>query len=822
MTEALKTSKYRYLSDPPVLSKPFFITVDEDRCIGCGVCIMQCPCQTIEMVKRAEPSAKQDPSCRFACPAGVDIRGYLGVLRDGGSMEDAWRLLTRDNPFPAITGRVCPHPCESSCNRGCLDEAVNINCIERSVGDYGVEHGLCFEGPKNRKEEKIAVVGAGPSGLSCAYHLAMMGFRVSVFEAADKPGGMLSHAIPRYRLPREVIEAEMKRVTDLAAEVRYGTVIGSDVTLEELAQEFKAVYVAVGARKSAALRIKGEQASNVIAGLDFLRHFSEKTIPALGKKVVVVGGGNTAVDAARAARRLGCEVTMLYRRTSSEMPAYAAETGEALREGVRIEYLCAPVKLVLDGSNRASSVVCTKMELSEKDESGRPRPVPVRGSEFSVSMDSLIVAIGQELDPDLVDGIRSETGWIGVDGSGATGLKGVFAGGDAAAGPGTVSQAIGDGRKAALAIDAFLSGRKLAIPEKKEISFKDIPLNGRPRVARNHADPLDVRARLADPAAEVNRGLSVDAVKAEQGRCLGCGMEKPEFTGIQYFGKICIACHNCEAVCSQEALSFPSFYQVTEGRWAYSFDYPQAPGSGMPNPLMKDRPAPFESIRSELTGVEQTIYTRRSTRVYKPDPVPRELIQRVLEAGRFAPSAGNCQGWKFVVVTDREILNGLSQATTRFLGIFTKLYQGKGPLRSSLKKSLAFIKPNSIDQRPMVAIQALITPKFGEGRLDAFFNAPAAIFLLTHRLHISDPSLGMGICAQNMVLAAHSLGLGTCYVGFVSNALNMDPSTRKKFLKKLGVAWPYDTVATVITLGYPAVKLDRPVDREFPKVHWVE
>lgn len=822
MTEAMKTSKYRYLSDPPVRTRPFSIRVDEDRCIGCGVCIMQCPCQTIELVKRAEPSARQDPSCRFACPASVDIRSYLEVLKDGGSMEDAWRLLTRDNPFPAITGRVCPHPCESSCNRSFLDEAVNINCVERSVGDYALEKGLKFEVPKNRKKEKVAVVGAGPSGMSCAYHLAMMGYRVSIFEAADKPGGMLTCAIPRYRLPRQVIEAEMKRITELAAEVRYGTAIGGDLSIEELARDFNAVYVAVGARKSTPLKIEGEQASNVNSGLDFLRELSEGKTPALGNKVVVVGGGNTAVDAARAARRLGCDVTILYRRTASEMPAYAAETEEALREGVKIEYLCAPVKFVLDGSNRASSVVCTKMKLSDADESGRPRPVPVAGSEFSVSMDSLIVAIGQELDAGGMDGIRSESGWIGIDASGATGLKGVFAGGDAASGPGTVSRAIGDGRKAALAIDAFLSGKKLAMPEKKEISFKDVPINGRPKVARNHAGFLDVKKRLADPAAEVNTGLAAEAVKEELGRCLGCGLEKPEFTGMQYFGKICIACHNCEAVCPQDALAFPSFYQVTEGRWAYSFDYPQEPGAGMPNPLMKDKPVPFESIRSELTGVEQTIYTRRSTRVYKPDPVPREIIQRVLEAGRFAPSAGNCQGWKFVVVTDRQLLNELSESTIKFLGIFTKLYQGKGPLRSTLKKSLAFIKPNSIDQRPMVAIQALITPKFGQGRLDAFFNAPAAIFLLTHRLHISEPGLGMGICAQNMVLAAHSLGLGTCYVGFVSNALNMDPSTRKKFLKKLGIEWPYDTVATVITLGYPAVKIDKPVDREFPKVHWVE
>jgi len=216
------------------------------------------------------------------------------------------------------------------------------------------------------------------------------------------------------------------------------------------------------------------------------------------------------------------------------------------------------------------------------------------------------------------------------------------------------------------------------------------------------------------------------------------------------------------------------------------------------------------------------IYRRRSVRVYKKDPVPKELIKRVLEAGRFAPSAGNCQGWKFIVVTDRDVMNELSASTIKFLNIFTKLYQGKDPGRTALKKMLAFIKPNSIDQRPMVAIQALSTPKFGEGKLDCFFGAPVAILLLTHHLHISEPELGMGICAQNMVLAAHSLGLGTCYVGFVSNALNLDPMTKAKFRKKLGIEWPYDSVATVLTLGYPAVDLEKPVDREFPKVKWIE
>ncbi len=786
------------------------------------MCVRQCPCQTIELVKRKTLSERRQPSCQFACPSGVDVRGWMSVVNNGGSIDDAWRLIVRNNPFPAVTGRVCPHPCESACNRSYLDEALNINSLERFIGDYGIENGLAFAVPEKKKKEKVAVVGAGPSGMSCAYHLAAMGYPVTVFEAGGRPGGMLSHAIPRYRLPQVVIDAEIQRITDMGVEWRYNTKIGRDIGLDRLAQDFRAVFVAIGAQRSTVLDIEGEHASNVVTGLEFLRDISEGKKVSPGRKVVVVGGGNTAVDAARAARRLGSDVTIIYRRTQSEMPAYPPEVEEAGREGVKIEFLCAPVRVALNGSNKAVSVVCTRMRLGETDASGRPKPVPVSSSEFSLDLDSLIVAVGQEVDSTGMDVLTDKRGWIGTDGSGATSQAGIFAGGDAAAGPGTVSGAIGQGRMGALAIDAFLSGKKLAAFDKEEISFQDIPLNGRPKIARSNAASLDVKIRLENLDAEVKGGLQADAVNTEGSRCFGCGMEAPEFTGLKYFGKICIACHNCEAVCPREALSFPSFYKVTEGRWAYDFDYPKTPGEGMPNPLMKEKPVPFESIRSELTGVEQVIYTRRSTRVYKPDAVPKELIQRVLEAGRFAPSAGNCQGWKFVVVTDRELLDELSASTVKFLGIFTKLYQGKGPLRTGLKKTLALIKPNSIDQRPMVAIQALMTPKFGEGQLDVFFNAPAAVFLLTHHLHISEPNLGMGICAQNMVLAAHSLGLGTCYVGFVSNALNMDPFTKKKFRAKLGIEWPYDIVGTVFTLGYPAIKLDKPVDREFPKVHWVE
>lgn len=817
MSGSFKSSKFKYLNDPPVVSRPFSIKVDQDKCIGCGVCIKQCPCQTLEMVPKKEASNLQQPSCQHHCPAGTNIRDYLQILSKGGSLEDAWRIITQTNPMPAITGRVCPHPCESSCNRSGVDNSLNINGLERAVGDYGIEKGLAFEKPAKALKEKVAVIGSGPSGMSCAYQLARLGYQVTVYEANGKPGGMLTYAIPRYRLPEAIVDSELQKIIDIGITMKLCTTVGKDVLLDDLKKEFTAIYVAVGAQAGTVLGIKGEDAKDVYSGLAFLKAIKDNNPLKLGKKVVVIGGGNTAIDSARAVLRMGSDVTILYRRTASEMPAHEAEVEAAQAEGVKIDFLCAPVSLSANGKG---SVSCVRMELGEPDESGRPRPMPVKGSDFEVAFDTLIAAVGQALLPNGFEGLLGSS-WIGADELGRTSQKGIFAGGDATSGPGLVAEAIGAGSKAALAIDAFINGRNVSLPEKKEISYKDVPLNDWPKLVRSEVKELPVEQRLADANAEVNMPLSPEQVQSEGKRCLGCGMQEPKFTGMPYFGKVCLACHNCEAICPQGALSFPYYYQVDKGRWAYDFDYAEQ-GQGMPNPLMLEKTVPFSEIESQLTDVERVIYRRRSVRVYKKDPVPKEMIKRVLEAGRFAPSAGNCQGWKFVVVTDRKLMDDLSASTIKFLNIFTKLYQGKGPGRTFLKKMLAFIKPNAIDMRPMVAIQALSTPKFGEGKLDCFFGAPVAIILVTHHLHVSEPELGMGICGQNMVLAAHSLGLGTCYVGFISNALNLDPITKMKFRKKLGIEWPYDSVATVLTLGYPAVPIDKPVDREFPKVAWVE
>jgi NADPH-dependent glutamate synthase beta subunit-like oxidoreductase/nitroreductase len=688
--------------------------------------------------------------------------------------------------------------------------------MERAIGDYAIEKNLSFVKPDESLDKKVAIVGSGPSGLSCAYQLARMGYKVTVFESESRPGGMLS-SIPGYRLPDSVVDAEISRILDLGIIMKTGVSLGKDISLEDIKKDFAAVYVAPGAQGSTSLGMSEEE-NYIYSGLDFLKSVKQGHPLIIGKNVVVIGGGNTAIDAARTARRMGSDVTILYRRTISEMPAHKEEVEAAGQEGVKINFLCAPVAAA---KNDKGTLTCLKMELGPADESGRPKPVPVKGSEFDVVFDTLIAAVGQDIKPEGFNSLLGSS-WIAADPLGLTKEKGIFAGGDAVTGPGLVAEAIGSGRKAAMAIDAFINGKKAELPDKKEIDYSGVPLNDRESIVRNDASELSVADRLKKIDAEVNLALDVKQVFGESKRCLGCGLQEPKFTGMPYFGKVCLACHNCEAICPQGALSFPYYYQVDKGRWAYDFDYPKEVGQGMPNPLMLEKVVPLSEIESQLTDVEKVIYRRRSVRVYKKDPVPKEVIRRVLEAGRFAPSAGNCQGWKFVVVTDRNLMDELSASTIKFLNIFTKLYQGKGLGRTVLKKMLAFIKPNAIDMRPMVAIQALSTPKFGEGKLDCFFGAPAAIILVTHHLHVSEPQLGMGICGQNIVLAAHSLGLGTCYVGFVSNALNLDPITKMKFRKKLGIEWPYDSVATVLTLGYPAVPNNKPLDREFPKVEWVE
>ncbi|MHC4778071.1 MAG: FAD-dependent oxidoreductase, partial [Planctomycetota bacterium] len=340
------------------------------------------------------------PPCRDACPSGNKVREFVTVIgqaeRAGKpieqAFEEAFGIYTETSPFPAVCGRVCPHPCESGCNRGELDGAVNINKAERSVGDYGLEKGLKLTKAEDAAGSgKVAVVGAGPGGISCAYQLARQGYEVTVFEAAEQAGGMLRWGIPRYRLPANIIDGEIQKVLDMGVDLKLGTCVGKDVTLDTLKSEYRAVFVAIGAHTGLKLRVEGEDAVNVLSGVEFLGRFNRGEKPDVGGNVIVVGGGNTAIDAARVSRRLGADTTILYRRTRAEMPANSEEIEEALEEGVKLEYLAAPIGFNKDG-DKITSMKCIRMELGEPDASGRRRPVPIEGSEFEVDASYVIPA----------------------------------------------------------------------------------------------------------------------------------------------------------------------------------------------------------------------------------------------------------------------------------------------------------------------------------------------------------------------------------------------------------------------------------------------
>ena len=373
---------------------------------------------------------------------------------------------------------------------------MNISKAESAIGDYGIEHDLAFEKPKNLMDKKVALVGAGPSGMTCACYLASMGYRVTVFEEQETAGGMLRHAIPGFRLPEALIVRELQRIIDIGIEMRFKTRVGIDISFEELTRDYQAVYIAIGALKGKELGIPGREGQNIYDGLTFLRLAAQKEAPTLGKRVVVIGGGNTAIDAARTARRMGSEVTILYRRGQAEMPASEHEVTLAKEEGGDIKFLCAPKAFSLNGSNTLKSIHCSRMQLGEKDSSGRAAPQVIPGSEFDIEADSVIIAVGQGLDASGFETIVNN-GLISADGNGLTSLKGIFAGGDAVSGPATVSAAIGMGRQAALAINDYLQDRAITpVDIKTEITFEGIPLFDHEKISRNEVSFLPPEQRI--------------------------------------------------------------------------------------------------------------------------------------------------------------------------------------------------------------------------------------------------------------------------------------------------------------------------------------
>ena len=468
--------------------------------------------------------------CSNACPASVNVPAYLAYTKEG-NFKKALETHLKNNPFPAVCGRVCPHKCEAKCRRNDIDAAVNIRSVKRFMADSVDDYLECFPEKQSSKGIKVAVIGAGPSGLSNAYFLTMLGYEVTVFESEVKAGGMLTYAIPSYRLPKDIVEKEIKALSEYGVKIKTNIKVGEEVSINELREQgFKAFYVAVGTKNSIMPSIEGIENEKVMGGLDFLYKVNNGEKIEAGKEVVVIGGGNTAIDAARTAKRLGAEVTIVYRRTREEMPAELEEIKEAEKEGVKINFL-QNIKSS-KSKNDKLEVEFVEMRLAEFDKSGRRRPVEIESSLFTKEIDLLILAIGQKTS---LDNLFEEEMKINRNGTiccsnykGETICKDIFAGGDVVTGPATVVEAIGQAQKAAEAIDKYLTGGGEEYPwnimDPIEVAFnpEEEPVN------YNRAENILIPLEKRDVHTEVEKTWDKNTACKEAERCLRCEYKKEE------------------------------------------------------------------------------------------------------------------------------------------------------------------------------------------------------------------------------------------------------------------------------------------------------
>lgn len=471
--------------------------------------------------------------CQKACPAGIDVPSYVALIA-AGRFEEAVRVIREDNPLPWVCGTVCPAPCESRCRRNEVDQGLSIRALKEFASRFSMDHGGEPLPPiQTRREERVAIVGSGPAGLSAAYYLAVDGYDVTVFEALPEPGGMLRVGIPPHRLPRGPLDREIDGIRRMGVKFQTGTTVGKDRTVDDLfAGGFRACYLAIGAHSPAPLGIPGESAAGVLQGVRYLKQLNLGEPVPDGRKVAVIGGGNVAIDVARSALRKGARaVRILYRRTRAEMPAYASEVDQALDEGIELSLLRAPLAILTEGE-RATGVQCIRMELGEPDASGRRRPVPVPGSEHRVEADLILPAIGQV--PDLaalgfISGLRvNSRGTLEVNPATLqTGRPGLFCGGDAVTGPATVIEAIAEGKRAAIAVHAFLRGEAPRFPpiprRRAKVPLAQIAPEAAATLARPPVALISLERRRAsfDP---VEIGLDRKAAQDEASRCLRCDL----------------------------------------------------------------------------------------------------------------------------------------------------------------------------------------------------------------------------------------------------------------------------------------------------------
>jgi len=491
------------------------------------------------------------PPCNSGCPAGENIQEWLRLV-NAHDDEAAWRELVRNNPFPAIHGRVCYHPCETACNRKELDGEVSIHGVERYLGDLAIEQGWQFAPPRSSSGRRVLVVGAGPSGLSAAYHLALLGHEVEIRDGAAQPGGMMRYGIPEYRLPRDVLDAEIARVTNLGVTIITDHMI-SDLLQEQVEGRFDAVFVAIGAHLSRRVDIPAMDASHIVDAVSFLRDVASGARPEIGSKVAVYGGGNTAMDAARVARRLGAEESIIvYRRTQEQMPAHTVEREEAMAEGVQMNWL-----RTISSFDESDLTV----EVMELDENGKPHGT---GRFEHLEADTVILALGQETDSGFlhkIPGMRFDDDVLKVDPRTLmTHVPGIFAGGDAVPSERTVTIGVGHGKRAARQIDAWLANRPAVEPAKHPVAtFDKLHVWYFGDNMRTTQPELEPTARVTD-FDEIVGGLTPEQAHVEAGRCLSCGN--------------CFECDGCLGACPEDAI-----IKLGKG-YGYRYDYEKCTGCG--------------------------------------------------------------------------------------------------------------------------------------------------------------------------------------------------------------------------------------------------
>jgi len=494
---------------------------------------------------------RQAPPCTAECPAGENIRGYQrflnGVDKSADPWRSAWETLVDANPFPAVMGRICPHPCQSACNRGYHDESVAINAVEHAIGNYGIEAGLKLPGAGPDTGKRVAVIGGGPAGLSAAYQLRRKGHAVTLFDANEKLGGMVLYGIMGYRVDRRVLEAEIARIIELGVETRMGVRVGRDVSLEQLEAEFDAVFVGVGAQSGRSLPVPGfAGTAGVTNAIDFLRNYEVlgDDIP-VGRRVLVIGDGNVAMDVARLALRLGSEAAVISGVPREDMACFGNEFDDAVREGAVMHYMSGTVE-VLRGADGARGLLCSTMIRKQKGEEGWNSPVPFMrykssGETFEIEGDMVVAAIGQGTDMQGFESIVNGSPWLRVDRSfRIAGREKLFGGGDAIK-VDLITTAVGHGRKAAASIDAFLKGEPM--PEQ---GYRDVTKVQKQDILYFLPSPQSKRRSL-EPAEVVGNheellvALSPEATKGESERCMSCGL--------------CFDCKQCVSFCPQEAIS---------------------------------------------------------------------------------------------------------------------------------------------------------------------------------------------------------------------------------------------------------------------------